>query len=160
MNRRHTFSVLVNDHPGVLQRVSGLFARRGFNIDSITVGASETESLSRMTIAAWGDERTRTQIVHQLSKLIDVLDVRALEDGTFVARELMLLKVKASAHERPAALALAESFRCAVVDVGPETMTVQAVGDADKNNALLQLFRPFGIVELTRTGETAMPRSR
>jgi acetolactate synthase I/III small subunit len=153
---RHTLAVLTNDHPGVLQRIAGLFARRGYNIESITVGASEREAYSRMTIVAAGDDRIRDQIVLQLAKLIDVIEVTLLDAKPIVSRELMLVKLKAGVGERASILALADSFRCTVVDVSPSTMIVQVVGDYAKNNALLQLLRPFGIMQLTRTGETAM----
>ncbi|WP_438447278.1 acetolactate synthase small subunit [Gorillibacterium sp. sgz5001074] len=158
--KRHTLGVLTNDHPGVLQRVAGLFGRRGYNIESITVGASEEEGVSRMTIVAVGEERIRDQIILQLGKLIDVIGVTALDDGPLLARELMLVRLEAAPGKRAEIIALAESFRCAVADVGPDTLIVQAVGDVAKNDALLRLFRPYGILELTRTGETAMSRSR
>ncbi|MFC0214493.1 acetolactate synthase small subunit [Paenibacillus chartarius] len=157
--KRHTLSVLTNDHPGVLQRIAGLFARRGYNIESITVGSSERETFSRMTIVAAGDDRIRDQIVLQLAKLIDVIDVTLLDAKPMVSRELMLVKLQAGPGERADIMAIAESFRCAVVDVSPGTLIVQVVGDFAKNNALLQLLRPFRVVELTRTGETAMSRS-
>jgi acetolactate synthase I/III small subunit len=139
--------------------VAGLFGRRGYNIESITVGSSEEDSISRMTIIAAGDERIRDQIILQLGKLIDVIEAFPLEERTLVSRELMLVKLEAPPGKRAEVKALAESFRCTLADVGSETMIIQAVGDSAKNNALLRLFQPYGIRELTRTGETAMSRA-
>ena len=160
MNERHTISALVQDRPGVLQRVAGLFGKRGYNIESVTVGGAEKKGMARMTIVAKGDERTCAQIVLQLRKLIDVVEAYALAPGSYLSRELMLVKLTARPEDRPQMLALVDTFRCAVVDVGRDTITVQASGDAAKNDALLQLFEPFGVAELTRTGETAVARGR
>lgn len=156
---RHTIAVLANDRPGVLQRIAGLFGRRGFNIGSITVGTSEEPTVSRMTIVADGDDRTRDQMVLQLLKLVDVIEAYPLSGKPMVARELMLIKLRAEPADRPEIMALAESFRCAVVDVGPCSMIIQAAGDTAKNDALLRLFKPYGVEELTRTGETSMARA-
>jgi len=153
------YSVLVRDHPGVLQRICGLFGRRGFNMDSITVGPCEEEGLSRITITASGDERTAEQIGRQLDKLIDVVQVVPLSRRPVISRELMLVKLKAEPQSRPAIFAIVETFRCLTVDVGPSTVIVQIAGDPEKNDALLQLLGSYGILELTRTGETAMLRN-
>ncbi|CAM4340984.1 acetolactate synthase small subunit [Paenibacillus tarimensis] len=156
--KKHTIAVLVNDQPGVLQRVSGLFGRRGFNIESITVGTSEEEGLSRMVIVTHGDDKTLEQISKQLYKLIDVIKVVDLSANPMVARELALIKVTAEPAARPEILGVVETFRAAVVDIGTSTMMVQVVGDTDKIDAMVELLKPYGIKELSRTGVTAMTR--
>lgn len=158
MTTKHTVSVLVNNQPGVLQRVSGLFGRRGFNIESITVGESEENGLSRMVIVTTGDDNTLEQISKQLYKLIDVIKVVDLSSNPMVARELALIKVNAEPTLRPEILGIVETFRAAVVDIGPGSLVVQVVGDSDKIDAMVELLRPYGIRELSRTGVTAMIR--
>ncbi|CAM3820965.1 acetolactate synthase small subunit [Cohnella lubricantis] len=158
MNRKHTIAILVNDQPGVLQRVSGLFGRRGFNIESITVGASEEPGLSRMVIVSTGDEHTLEQIQKQLYKIIDVIKVIDVGSNPMVARELGLIKVGAEPSARPEILGIVETFRAAVVDIGPNSMIVQVVGDSEKIDAMIELLKPYGIREMTRTGITAMNR--
>lgn len=155
---RRLIGITANDTPGVLQRVSGLFSRRGYNIESITVGPSEKEGRSRMVVAARGDDAVIRQMRSQLLKLIDVLEVVPLEEKPCVSRELMLVKLRMDPAKRSEIQSLADTFRCSVVDVGPDSMIVQVVGDTDKNDAFLQLIRPYGLLELTRTGETAMNR--
>ncbi|GIP34441.1 acetolactate synthase small subunit [Paenibacillus sp. J2TS4] len=155
---RHTIAVLVNNQPGVLQRVAGLFGRRGFNIESITVGESEEQGLSRMVIVTVGDDRTLDQVMKQLYKLIDVIRVSNLSNHPMVARELALIKINAEPGMRPEILGIVEPFRAAVVDIGPHTLIVQVVGDSEKIDAMVELLRPYGIRELTRTGVTAMVR--
>ncbi|GAA3402795.1 acetolactate synthase small subunit [Paenibacillus hodogayensis] len=155
---KHTISVLVNNQPGVLQRVSGLFGRRGFNIESITVGESEESGLSRMVIVTTGDERTLEQVQKQLYKLIDVIKVVDLSSHPMVARELALIKVSAEPSMRPEILGIVETFRAAVVDIGPSSLIVQAVGDTHKIDAMAELLKPYGIREFSRTGVTAMIR--
>lgn len=155
---RHVISILVNDQPGVLQRVAGLFGRRGFNIESITVGASEEPGLSRMVIVTHGDEKTMEQISKQLYKLIDVAKVVDLSQNPMVARELALIKVGAEPSERPEVFGIVETFRASVVDVASNTLIVQVVGDSDKIDAMVELLKPYGIKELARTGVTAMTR--
>ncbi|MBW4084036.1 acetolactate synthase small subunit [Paenibacillus sp. S150] len=155
---RHTIAVLVNDQPGVLQRVSGLFGRRGFNIESITVGQSEEAGLSRMVIVTLGDQHTLEQIEKQLYKLIDVIKVVDLGSKPMVARELALIKVKADPAERPEIMGVVETFRASVVDIGTTTLLVQVVGDTRKIDAMIELLKPYGIKELSRTGVTAMIR--
>jgi acetolactate synthase-1/3 small subunit len=156
--RRHTISVLVNNQPGVLQRVSGLFGRRGFNIESITVGESEEKGLSRMVIVTTGDDKTLEQVSKQLYKIIDVIKVVDLSSNPMVAREVALIKVGAEPVLRPEILGIVETFRAAVVDIGPSTLIVQVVGDSDKIDAMTELLMPYGIRELSRTGVTAMIR--
>lgn len=158
MAQKHTISVLVNNEPGVLQRVAGLFGRRGFNIESITVGASEEPGLSRMVIVTTGDDRTLEQIQKQLYKLIDVIKVIDLSSNPMVARELALIQVNAEPNIRPEILGVVETFRASIVDIGPATLIVQVVGDSDKIDAMTELLKPYGIRELTRTGATAMIR--
>jgi acetolactate synthase-1/3 small subunit len=155
---KHTIAVLVNDQPGVLQRVSGLFSRRGFNIESITVGPSEEAGLSRMVIVTPGDEHTLEQIEKQLYKLIDVIKVIDLSSKPMVARELALIKVKAEPPQRPEIMGVVDTFRASVVDIGTSSLMVQVVGDTDKIDAMIELLKPYGIRELSRTGVTAMVR--
>lgn len=158
MIHQFTISILVNDQPGVLQRVSGLFGRRGFNIESITVGSSEEAGLSRMVIRTTGDDRLIEQVSSQLGKLIEVVDVRHLSSAPMVARELALIKINAEPAKRPEVLAVIEAFRAAVVDISPATLVVQVVGETDKIDAMIELLKSYGIRELCRTGVTAMPR--
>ncbi|NMO96084.1 acetolactate synthase small subunit [Paenibacillus lemnae] len=155
---KRTIAVLVNDQPGVLQRVSGLFGRRGFNIESITVGQSEEAGLSRMVIVTTGNDTTLEQIEKQLYKLIDVIKVINLSSKPMVARELALIKVKAEPSARPEILGVVETFRASVVDIGASSMMVQSVGDTGKIDAIIELLKPYGIQELSRTGVTAMIR--
>jgi acetolactate synthase-1/3 small subunit len=156
--RKHTISVLVNDQPGVLQRVSGLFGRRGFNIESITVGSSEEPGLSRMIIVTSGDDGTLEQVQKQLYKLIDVIKVIDVSANPMVSRELALLKISAEPGERPEVFGIVETFRASVVDISPTTLIVQVVGDTEKIDAMVELMKPYGILQLSRTGVTAMPR--
>lgn len=153
-----TISVTVNNQPGVLQRVSGLFGRRGFNIESITVGTSEEPGLSRMIIVTSGDSGTLEQIQKQLYKLIDVIKVVDLSASPMVSRELALIKVNAEPSARPEIFAVVDTFRASVVDISPTTVIVQVMGDSGKIDAMVELMKPYGIVQLTRTGVTAMTR--
>lgn len=156
--KKHTIAVIVNDQPGVLQRVSGLFGRRGFNIESITVGTSEEQGLSRMVIVTTGDDHTLEQITKQLYKLIDVIKVIDLSANAMVGRELALIKVYAEPSSRPEILGVVETFRAAVVDIGTQSLMVQVVGDTEKIDAMIELLKPYGIRELSRTGVTALNR--
>jgi len=156
---RHTIAVLVNDVPGVLTRVANLFGQRGFNIDSITVGASEEAGLSRMIITTGGDERQLDQLIKQLNKLIDVISVTHLSKDPMVSRELALIKVDATPSQLVELNGIVEPFRASIVDIGPNSLIVQVTGDSDKIDALLVLLQPYGIRELTRTGSIAMSRS-
>ncbi|EGL19511.1 MULTISPECIES: acetolactate synthase small subunit [Paenibacillus] len=158
MITKHTISILVNNQPGVLQRVSGLFGRRGYNIESITVGESEEAGLSRMVIVTEGDDNTLEQISKQLYKLIDVIKVIDLSKNPMVARELALIKVNSEPAQRPEILGIVDTFRAAVVDIGPSSLIVQTIGDSEKIDAMIELLRPYGIRELSRTGVTAMIR--
>lgn len=157
MNR--VLTVLVNNRMGVLNRITGLFLKRGFNIQSITVGPTETDVVSRMTIVIDGsDERVVEQVIKQLHKQIDVLKVMDITEQAIVARELLLVKVNSAVQNRSELMTLVEPFRAAVIDVGRESVTISATGRPDKIDALIALLRPYGIRELARTGMTAFPR--
>ena len=156
--RQHVVSALVENRAGTLSRVSGLFSRRGFNIDSLTVGETDDPSVSRMTIAVSGSERILEQIIKQLNKLVDVIAVRELESSSCLRREIMLVKTKAGENTRPAVLEIAGIFRARVIDVSVSTITVEATGNMEKLNGLLLLLRPYGILELARTGLVALER--
>lgn len=158
MNKKHIISVLVTDQPGVLQRVASLFSRRSFNIDSITVGGTEKPGFSRMVITTIGDEQTIDQVKKQLAKLVNVIEVVDLSTNPMVARGLALIKVKAEPERRPEILGLVDTFRASVVDISPENMIIQAVGDESKLEAIIELLRPYGVLEITHTGTTAMLR--
>jgi acetolactate synthase-1/3 small subunit len=148
----------VNNEPGVLARVAALLGRRGFNIDSITVGASEEPGLSRVIIVTEGDDKTMEQVMKQLHKLIDVIKIQHLSIQPMVARELALIKVNAGPNIRSEINGIVEPFRASVVDIGPSTMIIQVTGDPEKVEAIIQLMKPYGIKEITRTGITAMAR--
>lgn len=155
---RHTVSILVEDQPGVLARVAGLFARRGFNIDSLAVGPADAPGLSRMTIVVDVAHKPLEQVEKQLHKLINVLKVVELDDGASVQRELALVKVRTGVDERPRVMEIAQIFRARIVDVARESLTVEVTGPPDKIAALIELLTPYGIVELARTGLVALAR--
>ncbi|MCL2809744.1 MAG: acetolactate synthase small subunit [Treponema sp.] len=156
--KQHVVSALVENRAGTLSRVSGLFSRRGFNIDSLTVGETEDSSISRMTIAVTGEERILDQIIKQLEKLVDVIAVRGLDSATCLRREIMLVKIGADEKNRPAVMEIAGIFRARIVDVSQSTITIEATGNLEKLNGLLLLLRPHGILELARTGMVALER--
>ncbi|MDR0586379.1 MAG: acetolactate synthase small subunit [Treponema sp.] len=156
--RTHVVSALVENRAGTLSRISGLFARRGFNIDSLTVGETEDSSISRMTIAVTGDDAVLEQIVKQLEKLVDVIGVRELEPFSCLRREIMLVKVRADQKNRPSVIQIAGIFRSRVVDVSASTITIEATGGMEKLNGLIMLLSPYGILELARTGMVALER--
>ena len=158
MNTKHTISLLVNNQPGVLVRVASLLSQRGINIDSISVGESEEDGLSRMIIVTQGDQRILEQVMKQLHKLIDVIKVQHISANPMVARELVLIKVESTPEKRVEINGIVGPFRANIVDVSPQSLIIQATGDVDKINALVELLRPFGIKEISRTGLTAMPR--
>ena len=152
-------AALVENKPGVLHSVANMFRRRGFNIESITVGRIEQEELSRMTITVNGDEKTLEQVVKQMSKLIDVVKVSRLEPENIVTRELALIKVNIPDNKsRSDVINCVEVFRGRVVDVSPESLTMEITGTSDKIDAFLNLMRTYGIMELARTGLTALTR--
>jgi acetolactate synthase-1/3 small subunit len=154
----HTLSVLVENKPGVLARVAGLFSRRGFNIESLAVGATENPEVSRMTIVVAVDELPLEQVTKQLNKLVNVIKIVELEKSTAVQRELLLVKVRADSTVRSQVLETVQLFRAKVVDVSPEALTVEATGTADKIGALLRLLEPYGIRELVQSGMVAVGR--
>jgi len=156
--KQHIVSALVENRAGTLSRVSGLFSRRGFNIDSLTVGETEDHSISRMTIAVTGDDSVLEQIIKQLGKLVDVIAVRELAPDSCLRREIMLVKVGAGEKNRQAVIEVAGIFRSRIVDVSSSTITIEATGDMDKLDGLLLLLRPYGILELARTGLVALER--
>ncbi len=158
-DKMKVISVLVENKPGVLHGVSNLFRRRNFNIESITVGSSEQPDIARMTITVNGDEKTIEQVVKQLAKLIDVLKVEELEQGHFVMRELALIKVNApTSKDRSDIINCVEVFRSRVIDVSTDSVTVEITGTPDKIDAFLNLMKTTGVIELARTGITALAR--
>jgi acetolactate synthase I/III small subunit len=155
----HTLSVLVENRAGVLTRVSGLFARRGFNIESLAVGASELPGMSRMTIVVIGDDAQVEQVMKQLNKLIDVIKVSDITESEIVERELALIKVTAEpGSSRSEVMQIASIFRAQIVDVGAKTVILQVAGDSGKIDALEKLLRQFGVKELVRTGKISVLR--
>jgi len=155
---KQTISVLVEDEAGVLTRIAGLFARRGFNIESLAVGEAEQEGVSRITMVVPGDEKVVEQLIKQLYKLISVLKVQDISQQPCVERELMLIKVNATASNRDEVIQLAEIFRARVVDLSEETLTIEVVGDPGKIVAIIQMLNKFGIREIARTGKIALIR--
>jgi acetolactate synthase-1/3 small subunit len=154
----HTLSVIVENKPGVLTRVAGLFARRGFNIDSLVVAETEDPLVSRMTITVEETDRSVEQITKQLHKLINVLKITSLDPGASVERELLLLKVKADAVTRPEIMQLVEISGARVADVNAEVLVIEMTGTRENVSAFMELLQPFGVVELMRTGRVAMSR--
>jgi acetolactate synthase I/III small subunit len=154
----HTISVLVEDKPGVLTRVAGLFAARGFNIDSLAVGPTDEAGLSRMTIVVNVESKPLEQVTKQLNKLINVIKILEHDEGSAVERELMLVKVKTKGDDRQRVMEIASVFRVNVVDVTHATLTLETTGKPEKLEALLDLLRGFGVVELARTGRIALGR--
>lgn len=155
---KHILSVLVENKSGVLSRVIGLISRRGFNIESLTVAPTENITMSRMTIIVDADEVAFEQITKQLNKLVSVYKINDLTDEDAIERELALFKVSAPAERRHEVIEIANLFRAKVVDVGKESLTIEATGDANKLGALEDLFRAYGIKQLTRTGKVVMSR--
>ena len=155
---RHTLSVLVENKPGVLARVSGLFSRRSFNIDSLAVGETENPDVSRITIVVNADSSPLEQVTKQLNKLVNVLKIVELDPQQSVQRELLLVKVRADAAVRSAVLEVTNLFRAKIVDVGTESVTIEATGTADKLAALLKVLEPYGIREMVQSGMVAVGR--
>ena len=156
---KHTISVLVKNKFGVLVRIAGLFSGRGFNIDTLSVGPTHDESMSRMTIVTHGDAAVLEQIDKQLNRLVDVVKVTDLTGSGFVARELMLIKVRADAGRRSEVIQLADIFKANIVHVENDALVVEITGHLEKIDAFIDLKRPFGIVELARAGRVALARS-
>ncbi len=155
---RHTLSVLVENKPGVLARIAGLFSRRGFNIDSLAVGPTEHPEVSRMTIVVNVEDSPLEQVTKQLNKLVEVIKIVELDGGASVSRELLLVKLKADASTRGQVLEVVQLFKAKVVDVATDAVTVQVVGNADKLDDFLRIVEPFGVRELVQSGVVAIGR--
>jgi acetolactate synthase-1/3 small subunit len=156
--KRHTISVLVENKFGAFVRVAGMFSAKGYNIDSLSVGPTEEEDISRMTIVTRGDDQIIEQITKQLNKLIDTIKVVDLTFESFVERELVLVKVQATQTSRPEIMQIAEIFRAKVVDISAKSLTLEATGSQQKVDAIIKMLKPFGIKELARTGRVALKR--
>lgn len=157
-NMRHTISVLVENKFGVLTRIAGLFSGRGFNIDTLNVAPTQDASASRMTIVTKGDDATLDQIVKQLNKLVDVIKVQDFRADEYIDRELVLMKVGVDAKSRSEIMQITDIFRAKIVDVQAKTVTIEVTGDESKVEKFIELMKPFGVLDLTRTGKVAMPR--
>ena len=155
---RHTISVLVENKFGALTRIAGLFSGRGYNIDSLNVAPTHDQTASRMTIVTHGDEATLEQICKQLNKLPDVLTVRDFRTDEYVDRELVLIKVAVNAKSRAEVMQITDIFRAKIVDVQARTLTIEITGNESKVEKFIELMKPFGLLDLTRTGKVAMPR--
>jgi acetolactate synthase-1/3 small subunit len=155
---QHIISALVENHFGVLARISGLFSARGFNIDSLAVGETHDPTISRMTIVATGEDRIIEQVGKQLNKLIDVIKVTDMTEEDHMERELLLLKVSHSTKTRSEIIQLVEIFKARIIDYSPKTLTIEVVGTSDKILSFIDIMRPFGIKELARTGRIALQR--
>ena len=155
---RHTISVLVENKFGVLTRVAGLFSGRGYNIDSLNVAPTQNANTSRMTIITRGDDATLEQIVKQLNKLVDILQVQDFRDGEYVDRELVLVKVGVNSKSRAEVMQLTDIVRAKIVDVQPKSLTIEITGNESKVEKFIGLMKTFGVLDLTRTGKVALPR--
>ena len=155
---RHTISVVVQNRFGVLTRIAGLFSGRGFNLDTLNVGPTQNDKISRMTIVVVGNDQVLEQVVKQLKKLVDVLEVHDFKDGDVIDRELILLRVKATAVARPEVMQICDIFRAKIVDVQSASLSIEVTGDESKIGKFLQLMKSFGILELSRTGRIALAR--
>jgi acetolactate synthase I/III small subunit len=155
---RHTLSVLVENKPGVLTRVAGMFARRAYNIHSLAVGPTDVDEISRLTVVVGAEAVQLEQIIKQLNKLVNVLKIQELEQGETVERELLLLKIVADPTTRSQVIELADVFRAKIVDVDHDSITIEAAGNPDKLDALVELVEPFGVRELVRSGTIALAR--
>jgi len=156
--RKHILSILVENKPGVLARVAGLFSRRGFNIDTLAVGPTDDESISRITLTLDGAVHPIDQVTKQLHKLVNVLKIRDMEPEETVAREMAMFKVSAAVENRAEIIQFAEIFRAKIVDVSRRTMTIEVTGSAEKIEAFERMIRPHGLIEMVRTGEIAIAR--
>jgi acetolactate synthase-1/3 small subunit len=156
--KQHTIALLVENHFGAFNRIAGLFAAKGYNIDSLTVGTTEEKEISRMTIVTHGDDQIIEQIVKQLHKLIDTIKVIDLTFEPFVERELVLVKVQSTTSTRAEIMQISEIFRAKVVDISPKTLMLEATGSQQKVDAIINMLKPFGIKEMARTGRVALKR--
>jgi len=155
---KHTIAVIVENKPAVLTRIAGLFSRRSFNIESLSVGATDNPDYSRMTLTVQGDDVVLEQVIKQLSKLINVIRVSELEPGESVERELAVIKVSADRENRGEIMQIVNIFRAKIIDVSARSMIIEATGDESKIDAIVQLLRQFGIKEMARTGRVSMVR--
>lgn len=155
---RHTISVTVENKFGVLTRVAGLFSGRGYNIDSLNVAPTQDPTKSHMTIVTRGDDATVEQIVKQLNKLVDALEVRDFNEGEYIDRELVLVKVAVDSQTRAEVMQITDIFRAKIVDVQPKSLTIEITGNESKVEKFIDLMKAFGVVDLTRTGKVALPR--
>ena len=155
---RHTISVLVENKFGALTRIAGLFSGRGYNIDTLNVAPTHDQTASRMTIVTHGDEATLEQICKQLNKLPDVLEVRDFRTDEYVDRELVLIKISVNAKSRAEVMQITDIFRAKIVDVQSRSLTIEITGNESKVEKFIELMKPFGVLDLTRTGKVAMPR--
>ena len=158
--RKHVLSIVVENKPGVLTRIAGLFARRGFNIDTLAVGPTDDPSLSRITLTLDGAMHPIDQVTKQLHKLVEVIKIRDLEPKDTIAREMALFKVSADGQSRGEIMQLSDIFRARIIDVSGKTVTIEVTGTADKIEAFEEMVRPFGLVEMVRTGEIAIARGK
>ena len=156
---RHTISVLVENKFGVLTRVAGLFSGRGYNIDSLNVAPTQDPTVSRMTIVTRGDEATIDQIIKQLEKLVNSIEVLDFHDGEYIDRELVLIKVSVVPKTRAEIMQMTDIFRAKIVDVQPKSLTIEITGSESKIEKFIDLMKTFGVLQLTRTGKVALPRS-
>jgi acetolactate synthase I/III small subunit len=156
--KKHTISILVENRFGAFNRIAGLFAAKGYNLESITVGPSDDYSVSRMTVVVRADDEVVEQITKQLNKLIDTLKVVDLTYESFVERELSLIKVCSNPETRPEIMQIAEIFRAKIVDISPKTLTIEATGSEQKVDAIIKMLKPFVIKEIARTGRVALKR--
>ena len=156
---RHTISILVENTFGVLTRVAGMFSGRGYNIDSLNVAPTNDQNVSRMTIVTRGDNATLEQVVRQLKKLVNVLEITDFREHEYIDRELVLVKVKVNAKTRAEVMQITDIFRTKIVDVQPKSMTIEVTGSETKVEKFIQLMENFGVMDLTRTGKVALPRS-
>lgn len=159
MQKKHTISVLVENHFGVLSRVSGMFSARGFNISSLCVGETEDPGVSRMTVVVRGDDSALAQVIQQLNKLVDVIEVEDLTSRSFVSRELVMVQVNADSARRSEIIEMAGIFRAKVIDVGARSIVLEVTGAEGKVSAFVDMMRGFGIEKLVRSGEIAILRS-
>ncbi|MBI3192493.1 MAG: acetolactate synthase small subunit [Pedosphaera parvula] len=155
---RHTISITVENKFGLLTRVAGLFSGRGYNIDSLNVAPTQDPTKSHMTIVTRGDDATLEQIVKQLNKLVDVLEVRDFQEGEYIDRELVMIKVSVDSKTRAEVMQITDIFRAKIVDVQPKSLTIEITGNESKVEKFLDLMKTFGVVDLTRTGKVALPR--
>lgn len=155
---RHVLSVLVENHPGVLRRVSGLFSRRGYNIDSLVVSSTEDSEMSRMTITVMGDENVIDQVTKQLTKLIEVVKVEDITEKPMVNRQLLLIKVRANSENIMDIITLVEPYKVRISDISKETLILEATEENEKIESIIEILKPFGIIELIKTGSVALVR--